>query len=241
MKEAVVIPAEGNPYRLDIPSTGTAELAVLQKIVGGHIELVANDYFTIFCNEEGKIQNLPANWRATHLFAAEDDVLAGSVVVLGPAQNGESLGLDEEEVEQVLREATRITETDCQRWSKWHDLRMRKELATTPEEIAALAEEEEKLRDEGIAELYAQDLGSEDSWNWLSFVDPDLPDGEKFLGVAIVQGGGVMEATINARARGCNPGGEVKCYPIPDERVPPEEFRYRLLSEQELREGGLIA
>lgn len=44
---------------------------------------------------------------------------------------------------------------------------------------------------------------------WLSFVDTDHPDGDRFLGVAIVQGTGVEDAVATTWALGINPGGEV--------------------------------
>jgi hypothetical protein len=41
-------------------------------------------------------------------------------------------------------------------------------------------------------EAQHQELG----WWWLSFVDPDKPDGQRFLGVTIVQGYGAASASI---------------------------------------------
>lgn len=44
---------------------------------------------------------------------------------------------------------------------------------------------------------------------WLSFVDPELPAGNKFLGVCIVDAADPMEAVQEAWDNSCNPGGEV--------------------------------
>lgn len=88
MKHAVVIPAEGEPYVIEIPEDGAAALAVYQKVVGGWIELVPNPHdVTVYCNEEGKIQGLYPNSRATELFGAwlqRWDIIAGNVIVVGP-------------------------------------------------------------------------------------------------------------------------------------------------------------
>jgi len=131
------------------------------------------------------------------------------------------------------------TETDEARWEKWRDLRARKAEATTDEEREALAREEDALRDEGVAELLIQDFQQEKEWVWLSFTDPSLPPGSQFLGVSIVEAGGIMEAALVAYGHGCNPGGEVKGIVIPPEQVPGEEYRYRLMSKDELEEAGL--
>lgn len=79
-----------------------------------------------------------------------------------------------------------------------------------------------------------------DGWMWLSFADPHLDEGEQFLGVAIVPGANVVQAAVHASMLGCNPGGEVIGYPIPDEHLPELELRCRLLSEAELHEHDLI-
>lgn len=130
------------------------------------------------------------------------------------------------------------TESDEARWARWDDLRVRKAAATTDGERARLALEEGLLRLHGTAELAAQDQAQPGGWWWLSFADGSLPAGEQFLGVAIVPGGGVMEAALNARLLGCNPGGQVLGTQIRGELVP-EKYRNRLLSKQELEEEGL--
>lgn len=69
-------------------------------------------------------------------------------------------------------------------------------------------------------------------WWWLSFCDTTRPKGEQFLGVAIVQAGGIVSAVGEAHRLGCNPGGEVQGWPMP--LVPAEEWRERLLSREEV-------
>jgi hypothetical protein len=131
------------------------------------------------------------------------------------------------------------TETDLARWAKWDDLRARQAEATTDEEIAALKREEDELRQQGVDEMLAEDLARPEQWFWLSFADPNKPPGSQFLGVAIVQGGGMGEAIQNAWTMGINPGGEVQAIPIPEEHVPDEQYRRRLMPKKELEEAGL--
>lgn len=77
-------------------------------------------------------------------------------------------------------------------------------------------------------------------WWWLSFADPDLPDGRQFLGVVIMNGDTVMEAITEAHVLGVNPGGECSFAQIPEEHVPPLQYRRRLLNYAELAESGLL-
>lgn len=102
-------------------------------------------------------------------------------------------------------------------------------------------------------------------WFWLSFADGDLPEGEQFLGVAIVKvDDGIQEvvdemsrlmrrpehvigdpffaAVASSRLLNLNPGGSVQGLEMPASLVQriPEEMRERLLSRDELREAGLI-
>lgn len=130
------------------------------------------------------------------------------------------------------------TAQDLARWRKWDDLRARQAQAVTASEKAALAKEQEELEDESVKEMLQADMSTEPQWFWLSFRDVDE---DKSLGVAIVEGGGIMEATLNAKLHKCNPGGEVLGYPLDPEHVPAEHLRYRLLSEEELLKEGLIS
>lgn len=100
---------------------------------------------------------------------------------------------------------------------------------------------------------------------WLSFVDPDRPKGERFLGVSIVQvsdeeveaqreeaagwaeperGMEIAAAVAKAWDMGCNPGGEVQGFRI-DQAPKFEELKdkivfHQLLSEADLAERGLV-
>ena len=70
-------------------------------------------------------------------------------------------------------------------------------------------------------------------WWWLSFVDPELPEGDRFLGVCVVQGANVVDAVERAWALGCNPGGAVAGWVLPPLEEPDPEWRERLLTRAE--------
>ena len=89
----IVIPADGTkPIRsreTDTPPT----LPELQALVGGFIELVPHwsDYMgmpaDVWCNEDGKPDQLPVNVRATALWYEKlgqrvDDILVGEIVLV---------------------------------------------------------------------------------------------------------------------------------------------------------------
>lgn len=73
------------------------------------------------------------------------------------------------------------------------------------------------------------------AWWWLSFVDPDLPEGTRSLGVSLVQGDDLVEACKEAHRLGINPGGEVLGCELPDHEVPGETYRNRLMPPAEAR------
>lgn len=251
MKDALVIPAQGAPYKAEIPTN--KELEELQRLVGGFIEYVPvydeeqkEVGLSLFCNEEGKIDGLPVNLRATHYFGfalQKGDVLVGDIVIMGPPDDdGETLPLDE--IDDWVDSFERgPSEVDLKRWDDWRDLRERKAKAEEvgdESELAKLALEEEALRDRGQREVMEQDLTQPERWWWLSFADPKKPKGEQFLGVIITMGGGVGEITQKLWDMGINPGGEVQAVPYPDgEDPPPEQYRNKLLSKAQLEEAGL--
>lgn len=81
------------------------------------------------------------------------------------------------------------------------------------------------------------------TWWWLSFADPERPEGEQFLGAVVIDADGEtpFHAHFAATALGLNPGGEMVSIQIPAEIVEanvPERFRRRLLSEAEVAEMG---
>lgn len=67
---------------------------------------------------------------------------------------------------------------------------------------------------------------------WLSFADGNLPEGQQFLGVAIVRGSNIAEAAIAAHARGINPGGEVLGFGVPEEIDIPDKWTNCLLDRE---------
>lgn len=90
-------------------------LRTLQQLVGGYIEAVyagqdehGRPTVTFWCNEEGKLQGLPINRRATAYWwllephMANQDVLCGTIVVTGFAdENGDTLPIHEAMVKMI--------------------------------------------------------------------------------------------------------------------------------------------
>ncbi len=72
---------------------------------------------------------------------------------------------------------------------------------------------------------------------WLSFCDPERPKGEQFLGVAIVEATDIVSAAQVAYALGCNPGGEIRGFPISEKHwaATGPEWRGRLLTKEEVQ------
>lgn len=86
MKQYVIIisPLEPAYKKLWLPEDGLLEL---QSLVGGSIETVPTerDGFLLIVNEEGKIENLPRNRKATGIlphFMQKLDYIAGTVVLM---------------------------------------------------------------------------------------------------------------------------------------------------------------
>lgn len=79
------------------------------------------------------------------------------------------------------------------------------------------------------------------TWYWLSFVDPDGPEGDRFLGVSIVEAENGQEAVAAAWRLGCNPGGEVAMLPYAADgfQLPAPHLLNRLLTSDELKEYDL--
>jgi hypothetical protein len=77
-------------------------------------------------------------------------------------------------------------------------------------------------------------------WWWLSFADPDRPEGERFLGVAIVEGDDAMDAMQTAWNLGCNPGGEILATQYRAKDSLSDDWINLLLSEDDLRKARLI-
>jgi len=109
--KALTITTTGETSVLEI-SEGD-NLDELQSKVGGLIELIRLGSIgcDLWCNEEGKLLNLPVNNIATALWWREsvgngviiDDVLVGDVIITGgPDNKGESRGLTDEQVTELL-------------------------------------------------------------------------------------------------------------------------------------------
>jgi len=91
MPKAMIIPAdETQPVRFET----ICDLKDMQAIVGGWIEMVpltlnlagTQHEVSLFCNEEGKLQGLPLNRRATQMAGKNlrpGDYLAGDVFLTG--------------------------------------------------------------------------------------------------------------------------------------------------------------
>ncbi len=79
---AVIIHANGGDSALDLHQEN--QLEHLQKAVGGYIEVVPSiqEGYSVVCNEEGKLQNLPINYKATMLHWHHNDPLCGDVVII---------------------------------------------------------------------------------------------------------------------------------------------------------------
>lgn len=70
-------------------------------------------------------------------------------------------------------------------------------------------------------------------WQWLSFCDTDKPEGQRFIGVAIVRGWSVADAALMAHVLGCNPGGQVMAVPAPEHfGDPPIEWQNKLVTDK---------
>lgn len=80
--ERKLIKADGTI--VDYPPAGkTYTLEEMQKAVGGYIEIVhaGRSQTLIVLNEEGKLQGLPVNNKATELYGNPNDVVVGDVLV----------------------------------------------------------------------------------------------------------------------------------------------------------------
>ncbi|ARB13830.1 hypothetical protein Ccr2_gp299 [Caulobacter phage Ccr2] len=72
-------------------------------------------------------------------------------------------------------------------------------------------------------------------WWWLSFADDT-----GFLGVAVLHAESFDAALRKSGATGLNPGGSVQGVPLPEEYVPAEPYRNRLLNAAEAISAGGI-
>jgi hypothetical protein len=111
MKLALQVKTTGEVERLDLAPDS---LATLQAGVGGYIEAIdlAKD-LTLWCNEEGKIIELPHNPFAQFIWdmarGVHTDYIVGDIVLTGGTdKDGETLGLSEEQVEIVKQTIDKV-------------------------------------------------------------------------------------------------------------------------------------
>ena len=112
MVTGIVIPHE---TRLEIFTNEFSDLASYQAAVGGYIEPVYLEqvHLTIFANEEGKVQQLPINRRATYLWWLHSpsvrghDILVGDVALIGSRGGaGSTTSLPADFIELLLKTAS---------------------------------------------------------------------------------------------------------------------------------------
>ncbi len=79
---AKIIKTDGAEELFVLPSKN--QLKIMQKAVGGLIEVVPStqEGLSVVCNEEGKIQGLPINYKATVLHRFSADPLCGDVIII---------------------------------------------------------------------------------------------------------------------------------------------------------------
>jgi hypothetical protein len=76
---------------------------------------------------------------------------------------------------------------------------------------------------------------------WLSFCDPERPEGERSLGACIVPGASLEAAMKLAWASGCNPGGEIEAFELPFEDPPAPFPLLTLMSKADIeRYDGMV-
>lgn len=111
MKSAITINTEGEVKEVQL-SNGDDNLAQLQEAVGGLVEAIdLTPNLTLWCNEEGKLRDLPINFSATLLwekYFGQTDVILGNVILTGgTGKEGETLGLNKK-TKQALQNWLKI-------------------------------------------------------------------------------------------------------------------------------------
>jgi hypothetical protein len=109
-----IIKAPGAPaQRYDLPEGSRAQLAAMQSVVGGYIEIaVRGRDFLVWCNEEGKIQNPPLRH---NFFRPQDlDAIVGTVLVTGPARMSLDGGIPTALTEESYARVATLIESWCE-------------------------------------------------------------------------------------------------------------------------------
>lgn len=81
---ATIIKANGLMQYVEPKNGSNFQLEELQEIVGGYIEVIylnGNGGRLMVCNEEGKLNRLPYNEKATELYGHRRDYIVGDVLV----------------------------------------------------------------------------------------------------------------------------------------------------------------
>lgn len=93
------------PEIIEVDTDGLRDiLKTSQNIVGGSIELANQvpgffdngNTLTVYCNEEGKLDGLPAN------YVIPGDIIMGTVIAWSMDSEGEDHALNDEECEKVM-------------------------------------------------------------------------------------------------------------------------------------------
>jgi hypothetical protein len=107
MKDGIILTALGGVARCQFD-----ELSDMQRIVGGYIEAVDFEFedrpCIIWLNEEGKLNGLPLNGRATLLAQGrigQGDYIVGDVLITGGVDGeGNTLSIDKAAADAMLHE-----------------------------------------------------------------------------------------------------------------------------------------
>lgn len=110
--DVLTISFDGDFVTRTIPDGMPVDLDTLQDIVGGYIETMTfrcgEDFFTLVCNEEGKLMGLPYNHFATLISRVMPyDVIFGNVAIV--KQIGDQLyGLSRDEAQKIVNSRPRV-------------------------------------------------------------------------------------------------------------------------------------
>ena len=105
MVKAITITTDNTVTCFDMDKNS---LELLQKAVGGYVQAInLDDTLTLWCNEEGKMMNLPHNEKAQilwdNVFGSGTDYIVGNIVLTGGADDeGEIIGLTDEQINNLV-------------------------------------------------------------------------------------------------------------------------------------------
>lgn len=117
MKKALAITTLGETTIIDLAD---GSLEKLQNAVGGYVQAVdLSEGVTMWCNEEGKMMNLPHNpfgqtfWEIAFPVSefGRTDYIVGDIVITGGVDDeGDTLGLTSEEIDELMKSVKRVTD-----------------------------------------------------------------------------------------------------------------------------------